>query len=265
MVTKSDVHEMMKSLGIRSDDKVTMHTSLKAIGEIENGAEGLLDALREYLYDGLLIIPTHTWLGVLERPYYSPKETRSCIGVLPNIAAFHPDAVRSLHPSHSVAVFGRGAKEYVDKEKDFSTPLGPDNCVSRLYEEHGKILLVGVGFECNTYLHAVEEYLQIPNRFTSEVYSLAIKDYTGEIRKVDYRGHCVEGLPYGISEHYPVLEKPLFHLGGLVYGTLGNAKVMCCDARRTTEVYKHLWDKMQCDFCFENKPIPEEYYKNDAV
>ena len=260
MVTKQDVFELLESLGIRSENHVTVHTSLKAIGEIDGGAEGLLDALRQYLCDGLLIVPTHTWAGIVERRYYDPVETPPCIGVLPTIAAFHPEAVRSLHPTHSVAVFGKKAKEYVACEKTYTTATPPDNCLTRLYQERGKILLLGVGFESNTYIHAVEEQLNIPNRFSEETLNITIKADGGEMLQTDYRWHSVKGLVYGISEHYHILEKPLYHMGAVTYGKLGNAKVICCDAVKTTQAYAHLWAQMQYDFCLENKEIPEECY-----
>ncbi len=265
MVTKQDVFHMLKSVGIAPCDAVTIHTSLKAVGEIEGGAEGLLDALREYLCDGLLIVPTHTWLGLLERPYYDRAETKPCIGVLPTVAAFHPDAVRSLHPSHSVAVFGKDAAAYVAQEKTYTTGTPTDGCLSRLYEEHGKVLLVGVGFESNTYLHAVEEHLNIPDRTAKESIPVRMKDETGQIKTVDFHGHAVEGLTYSISMHYPILEKPFYHMGALTYGELGNAKVICCDAYKTTEAYAYLYSRMQRDLCRNNEEIPEEYYRGVVI
>ena len=42
-------------------DKVIVHASLRSVGPVENGADGLIDAMCSYLDKGLLIIPTHTW------------------------------------------------------------------------------------------------------------------------------------------------------------------------------------------------------------
>ncbi|MBP3633067.1 MAG: AAC(3) family N-acetyltransferase [Oscillospiraceae bacterium] len=261
MIGKAEIFQMLEHFGIKKDDKVTVHTSMKAIGPVENGAEGLLDALREYLCDGFLLIPTHTWLGIRERPYYDRHQTPPCIGALPTVAAFHPDAVRSLHPTHSVAVFGKEAAAYVAKEKTFTSGTPADNCLSRLYQEHGKILLLGVGFESNTYIHAVEEALNIPNRMNPETVCIGMLDEAGQVKMVDFHGHRTEGLPYSISVHYPVFEKPLAYLGAVSYGTLGNAKVLCCDAVKTADALKLLWSKADYDLCFEMRDIPEEYYK----
>ena len=51
MVTKADIFACLEALDIKRSDKLTVHSSLKSIGEIEGGAEGLLDALCEYLSD----------------------------------------------------------------------------------------------------------------------------------------------------------------------------------------------------------------------
>ena len=106
MLTTNDILTFLQNAGIRQDNKVTVHCSLRSIGKIENGADGLIDAFCGYLSDGLFIVPTHTWDTVVRaHPVYDVLTTMPCIGTLAKVAAFRPDAVRSLHPTHSVAVF----------------------------------------------------------------------------------------------------------------------------------------------------------------
>ena len=74
MITKQQLQKDLEALGIRSDETVAVHTSLKAVGMVEGGAETFLEALYEYLYDGLLVIPTHTWKNVnQENPWYDVR------------------------------------------------------------------------------------------------------------------------------------------------------------------------------------------------
>lgn len=61
MFTKKDLIEQIKTMGILPTDTVIVHTSLRAIGQVENGADGIIDAFRDYLTEGLFIVPTHTW------------------------------------------------------------------------------------------------------------------------------------------------------------------------------------------------------------
>ena len=149
MLTRNDVFQLLESFSIRRDDIVTMHSSLREIGPIEGGADGLIDALKDYLCDGLLLIPTHTWANVnAANPHFDVRSTVPCIGTLAKVAAFRKDAVRTLHPTHSLAIFGKGAWEYAQGEEKSGTPAPMGGCLSRLYEREGKILLLETS-ECD--------------------------------------------------------------------------------------------------------------------
>ena len=41
---------------IEPSDTIMMHSSMKAIGDVEGGADTVLDALSEYLAEGLLVL-----------------------------------------------------------------------------------------------------------------------------------------------------------------------------------------------------------------
>ncbi len=264
MITKEDVFQLLKSCDIKNNDIVTIHCSLKAIGEIENGADGLIDAFCEYLYDGLFIVPTHTWDEVTKNnPFYDVKTSLPCIGLLAKVAAFRSDAKRSLHPTHSVAVFGKGATEFIKGEQKSASPAPVGGCLSRLYEENGKILLVGVGHERNTYLHAVDERLGIPNRLNPDTFTIIIKDEKGNLLKSpQFHTHYSKGLSCCCSEFYPNFKDAFDYLGAVTYSKLGNAKVICCDARKVTDVAKILWKHTDHDLCACVEKIPTEYYKD---
>lgn len=263
MTTKNGVFSMLKQLNIRKNDKVTMHCSLRKIGEIENGADGLIDAFCDYLSEGLFIVPTHTWDSVSpENPNYDVNTTVPCIGTLPRIAAFRKDAHRSLHPTHSVAVFGKGAEDFIKGEEQSASPAPVNGCLSRLYEENGKILLIGVGHDSNTYLHAVDERLQIPNRLNPNTFVINICDQNGNLmQSPPFHTHFSEGLPCCCSEFYPNYGEVFDYFGATTYAQLGGAKVTCCDARQITDIVRMLWERTDHDLCAGEMRIPPEYYK----
>ena len=60
MYTKADLQSDLRKMGVRPDDTVLIHTSMKAIGMVEGGADAVIDAFCEYLTDGLFLVPTHT-------------------------------------------------------------------------------------------------------------------------------------------------------------------------------------------------------------
>ena len=111
MITKEYLKQQIKDMGITPEDTVLIHTSKKSIGDVEGGIDGLIDTFKEYLSEGLFIIPTHTWSVVnRENPIFDVRSAIPCIGAVPAVAAFRKDGIRSLHPTHSVWVTGENAK-----------------------------------------------------------------------------------------------------------------------------------------------------------
>ena len=263
LITKDDIFTFLEGAGIQSDDTVTIHCSLRSIGKIENGADGLIDAFREYLRDGLFIVPTHTWNKVWrESPYYDVRSAVPDIGTLAEVAAFRKDGVRSLHPTHSVAAFGKGAAEFVRGEENCASPAPLGSCLSRLYEANGKVLLVGVGHERNTYLHSVDERLGIPDRLNPNPYEITIVDYDGRILKSPpFHSHFTAASDRCVSEYYPNYKEAFEYAGAVTYARLGNAPVYVCSCRKMTDILKIIWERADRDLCISAEPIPQLLYE----
>lgn len=264
MVTKQDILKMLADSGLKKDGWATIHCSLRSVGEIEGGADGLIDAFKEYLSDGVFLVPTHTW-GVcnIENPHYDVRSTVPNIGVLSQVAAFRRDAVRTLHPTHSLAVFAKNAKELARGEEKSKTPCPVGSLLSRLYENEGKIFLVGVGHERNTYLHAVDEMIDIENRLNPNKYTMEIIDYDGNSIKTEgYCGHYTEGLDYCCARHYPNYEKAFDYHNVVHYTSLGNARVRVCDVKKMTDLVIGMWKNTDRDLCFGEQEIPRQFYEN---
>lgn len=253
---------MLEELGVCPDDKVTVHSALRQVGPMENGADGLIDALCKYLSDGLLLIPTHTWEGISIRKAYDVRTEPTCLGALSKVALERKEGIRSMHPTHSVTVFGKDAKNYIRGEEDLTqSPCPVGSCLSRLYEEEGKIILLGCGMNNNTYLHAVEERLQVPGRLSEDTMVIRMTDYEGNtFDSKPFHHYCAVGPQGGASECFENYEKPLAACGALTYSRLGNACVICCDARKTVEILKVLWKNAEYDLCVGVREIPESYY-----
>ncbi len=264
MVTKNDIFRFLEDCKIKSNDIVTMHSALRSVGPIEGGADGLIDAVCAYLTDGLFLVPTHTWANVnKEHPHFDVRTTEPCIGTLAKVAAFRADGVRSLHPTHSMAAFGQGAAAYVAGEERHATPAPVGGALSRLYEKRGKILLVGVGHERNTYLHAAEERLGIPDRLNPETFDAVITDHNGkELLSPAFHSHHTEAVEGGISEYYPNYKEAFEYCGAVTYHRLGGATVYCCDARKMTDLMQTIWERSgHTDVCLVHAPVAEGYYK----
>lgn len=173
---KQQLKDQLESMGLKGDETILIHSSMKSIGEVDGGADTVLDAWMEYFKDGLLLLPTHTWKTVnADNPVYNPQTTPSCVGLLTNMFMKRDGVIRSLHPTHSMAGYGKNAAEYLAGEEYNNTPCTPGGCYDRLKDAGGKVLLVGVGHERNTYIHSVEEVLNVPNRLSDMPMELVIE------------------------------------------------------------------------------------------
>ncbi len=264
MYTKADLIRHIKALGIRSTDTVMVHTSLKSIGVIDAGskttAETYIDALKEAVCDGLLLIPAHTWAVIQqEGQEFDVRTTLPNIGAVPTVAVKlaaraydegRTDCVRSLHPTHSVVAFGKRAADYVSGDRFAETPAPKEGSFGKLYEEDAKILLVGVNQGRNTFFHAVDEYLDIPNRLRETSVQLTVRDYEGNVTSRTLTRHS-----HSMSDYFMNYESYLEQRSAVTFGRLGDALVRVCDARKCTHAIAELWKHADHDLCEKNEVL----------
>jgi aminoglycoside 3-N-acetyltransferase len=257
MYTRQDIVRDIMGIGIKPMDTLLVHSSMKAIGEVDGGADTVLDAFMEYMKDGLLIFPTHTWDRMSDkyRVFHVATEP-SCVGLLTNLFLKREGVIRSWHPTHSVAAYGKDAKDYVSGEEFSDTPCSRTGCWGKLYDRRAKILFLGCSPKKNTYLHGVEERNQIENRLT-EYYNLyQIMTPEGELIDRPMRGHH---NPIGdISQNYDKMMAPFLHHGIAKEGQIGDAKCYLCDAAGMAELTSSYLQR-DPDLFLTGDPIPEEW------
>lgn len=263
--SKEEIFEQLRSLGVPTDRPVTVHTSLKAVGEVEGRGEGLLDMLIEYVTadGGLLCIPTHTWHRCDGRITLDIASDDVCIGTLPKIASIRKDAHRSLNPTHSLAIFGSSekAEAFAALDDSLYSSSDPSGCLGSFIGYDGFILLIGVGQEKNTFLHVIEDMNGVSNRLSSEPYPASVKLSDGSIINKPLK--LIAPREIGdVSQRYPKLE-PAFRLGGAIkYGKIGNADVQLCSARKIAGIFSGIIKKSDGRELFaDESPLPEKLYK----
>lgn len=242
-------------MGIVPTDTLLVHSSMKSIGQVENGAETVLDTLSEYLSGGLLIMPTHTWGYInAESPVFDVRTSKSCVGVLTELFRHRTGVIRSLHPTHSVAALGSDAKSYVSGEELLDTPCAPKSCYGKLEGRDAKILMIGVNFAKNTTIHCIEEVAGVPGR---------LSDHQEQLYTVDYDGRKI-GIPCfrhdnADSYHYMKLEPVMFSRGVLHETRFGDAKCLLLGAKDLFGTTLELLSKnirLFDDF----EPVPTKWY-----
>ena len=259
MVTKQQLTTQIRHFGIHPNDNLMNHSSMKAIGDVEGGADTVLDAFSEYLYDGLLIFPTHTWAQMSDRYLiFDPLTEPSCVGVLTNLFFRRPGVVRSLHPTHSVAALGKDAPDYVKGEEKWDTPCPKQGCWGRLYDRKAKILFLGCSLKRNTFLHSVEEWNHIPQRLTHDRLPTMVKTPRGKLLYCPMHRHYHPICP-DISANYDKMEPVFFKKGIAVEGKIGEARSVLCDAVAMADLVSEFLHRNP-DLFVDDTPIPLEWY-----
>ncbi|MBQ8357002.1 MAG: AAC(3) family N-acetyltransferase [Clostridia bacterium] len=253
MITKTQLKQEIAALGIAPNDTVLIHTSFKSIGDIEGGADTLIDAFTEYLRDGLFLVPTHTWANVnRDQPVYRAAETVPCIGLVPRTAACRKDGIRSLHPTHSVWACGKEAAAFVAGEEAAETPCPVGGAWWRLGEVHAKLLLIGVGLSSNTYIHAIDEIAGLDDRLARDPWNVTVVAENGQRFTHPFRNHGRTG-----SANFDNFERPLTARGAMTVGKLGNATVRMVDAAKCRDVLLDIYSRTSENLCLTRQEIPE--------
>lgn len=260
--TKEDLKQQLNNMGLISTDAVMVHSSMKSIGEVEGGADTVVDAFMEYFSEGLFMTPTHTWKQMNEEyNRFDPETEPACVGIIPNLFRERKNVFRSFHPTHSIAAYGPGAEEYVKGEENLTTPCDPKGCWGRLLDMEAKILLIGVTHARNTFIHGVEEMLDVPERLTEKPVTFQVKMEDNSWKTVKMHRHYNPTTDH-ISESFDLLMEGYFETGAAKKVKFGNAECILCDAKKIYEVTKRV-AKHNINFFMECESIPKQWYMAD--
>lgn len=221
MHSKKQLQNDLEQLGLAKGDMVYVHTSLRAVGAIEGGADTLINAFLDVLGpDGTLAVPTHTlsFVGLGKPPH--TQDTPTILGAFPEAVRKRPEALRSGHASHATAAIGKHAKTLTENH-DPCHAVGPDSPLYRLWQMDGKILLLGVTHKANTTIHLAESIAKMPYRFLH--YDASWGNAVHELLPDGTVKEHVQAEFPGCSGVYNQLQ-PLLETKGMVnVGPVGNA------------------------------------------
>ena len=236
-ITKAVFLQQFADAGLKHDDTVLIHSSMKKIGDVDGGAETFFQALEEYFADGLIVFPTLTWQIGLEAyaasigNVYSVRDSATNISLLPELFRKRDGVVRSLLPTHSLAAEGRDAEEFCKIDPAaIKTPLPWNSPWGRLYERKAKILFIGCTIQSCTYFHAIEEKADIPGLYDPVPKHVKIIDYDGRETEIDMYRHL------GVhSKYYRLPESLLFAANAMYMTRIGDARTYVADAQKAAD------------------------------
>lgn len=186
--SRGEVVDQLRTLGVRPDGVLLVHTSFRAVRPIEGGPLGLIDALRSALgSEGTLVMPS--WTGDDEAPF-DPASTPAAedLGATADLFWRQPGVVRSDHLQAFAAIGPRA--EAIVKTPLPLPPHVPDSPVGRVHDLDGQVLLLGVGHDADTSLHLAELMGGVP--YGIPRHCMIEKD--GRRVRIDYRenDHCCQ-------------------------------------------------------------------------
>lgn len=172
-VRKDDIAGGLKSAGVSKGDVLFVHSALSAFGHIEGGADAVIEAMLEVIGgEGTLIMPEFTRSFIYfdglatgkrkPRPFDIDSAENVIVGELPRAFLGRPGVVRSPHPTHSAAAFGKLADFCVAGHREDDPPCGKNSPLGKLPELDGKILFFGADPACTTFFHFLEDDRNLP-------------------------------------------------------------------------------------------------------
>jgi aminoglycoside 3-N-acetyltransferase len=177
-----------------------VHSSLRAVGR---DADDLIDELLAAVGpDGLVVMPTFTY----DNATFDP-DTPCRTGALSEVFRRRPDALRSAHPTYSLAAIGSGAAGLLAGH-EHTGATAVDSPLDRLASVGGLVLLVGVGQTSNTTVHVGEFHAEAP--------------YLDIPFDPAWPAHGYDRFP-GCSRAFGALEQPLRRRGAIRDGKVGRA------------------------------------------
>jgi aminoglycoside 3-N-acetyltransferase len=201
VLTKKDLIEGFKKSGIEKGDTIFVHSSLKGLGYIENGAKDIIDAFQEVLTEeGNLVFPTFTITGSMTETLsnqdiiFDPKTTVSTVGSITNHFLKYENVFRSLHPTHSVAAWGKNAKDIAAEHYELDTNFGPKTPFGKFLDLNGKVVGLGIDYGNVTYYHVYEDFNleKWPDVYLEKPFKSAILDHNGDRHGCDVYAHNPE-------------------------------------------------------------------------
>jgi aminoglycoside 3-N-acetyltransferase len=211
----------LQNLGIKKDDVVIVHSSYKALcgdEKIDGGPGAVIEALKETVKSGTLMLPALSYENVtVENRVFDVQNTPSCVGVLTEFMRKSGGVFRSVHPTHSISVWGKDAEAIAGAHiRDF-TPVGPNSPLHEVKRRKGKIVFLGCELDANTSMHGVEEMV-IPNYLYGPNYDYELILPDGKTLKTDILSHGFGDVEQRYDKILDVLAETDYAFGKVLNG-----------------------------------------------
>ncbi len=190
----ASILQMLKKMKIPPNGVLLVHSAFKGFSRDGYSPSAVLQSLMEYMQSGTLLMPTMSWRFVRpDTPFFDELTTPSNTGILTELFREQYAQHRSLHPTHSVAGWGRGrgVTEILGSHHQCITPCGEMSPFAQLIHYDAYIIMLGVGIDCCTLVHHAEEMIA-PDYYVnpvSKTEEYQCRDRSGKLSTVKLRRH----------------------------------------------------------------------------
>jgi len=224
--------ELLDRARVPGDGVLFVHSAFRRLGARGLGADAFIEGLLDYMSAGTLVMPTMTWRVVTPAsPVFDELDTPSHVGLLAERFRLDYATHRSLHPTHSVAAYGRHAARLTATHHLDDTPCALTSPYGQARQTDAHVVLLGIGLERCTAIHHAEEivapevYLAPPDE--AELYRCRSRD--GVTYEVRLRRHLK------LNRDFPQFAAPLAERGRLRRGELAGTPWLAVSQRDLLE------------------------------
>lgn len=184
----AELEAALRGLGLGAGDVVFVHSSFDAFRGFTGKPSDVIETLQRIVGgQGVIMMPTMAFGGTaldyaLKHPVTDLRRLPSRMGLVTEIFRRLPGIVRSVHPTHPIALWGKDAQALAAGHHLARTPCGSPSPLHALLGRGGKILLLGANFNVLTFYHTLEEVLEdrLPVKpFTEQTLDLVVVDMEG--------------------------------------------------------------------------------------
>ncbi len=146
----------LKKLGVKQGTQMIVHSGLSGFGHFEGGPQSFCEALQEAVTEnGTLMMPSFNEYDFSATDgVFDWRNTPSKNGAATECFRKMPGVIRSLDPTHPVAVWGRDKFRFVEHHHQLPT-MDQNSPIGLLEQADGHCLMVGC-FTSVTFRHVVE-------------------------------------------------------------------------------------------------------------
>ena len=247
-ISIKQIRNGLLQLGIGAGQVIMLHASLRAIGRVEGGPGGLLQAILDVLTnEGTLMMLVGAKGAVYDIGGMSEAAKRAATtgrtvfdrdrtpanpdwGVLGETLRTFEGAHRSRHPDYSFAAVGRMAKKLTaDHGYDFCH--GPSSPLGKLCKNGGKVLLLGAPFQSVTLVHLCEHLASVEGKCVIK-YEAPVAEYGKTVLVGIERFDTRRDIPgYSEDDYFGPMVADYIRQGACKSGKVGQADSYLFDAQ----------------------------------